>query len=219
MTLAKGMALIFDMDGVIVDSMPAHTEAWQVYLHRLGIECPDLERRMHGRRNDEIVADFIGSDLPPDRVFQHGAAKEVLYRKLMAAQLESRLVPGIREFLEDFQSVPMGVASNAEPANVDFVLDRANLRPYFQVIVDGMQVENPKPHPDVYLKAADELMVHAGDCIILEDSPAGVEAARRAGARVIGVETHSPLEGVDLRIRDFLDPSLRPWLSKQVRHN
>src|SRR5579884_1839121 len=178
-----GWALIFDMDGVIVDSMPMHTKAWRAYLKRMGIDSDDdLARRMHGRRNDELVAELIAADLPPQTVFEHGAAKERMYREMMSPVLSAHLVPGVTEFLDACEGAPMAVATNAEPANVDFVLDGADLRRCFQAIVDGHQVARPKPHPDVYLRAAELLKTPPERCIVFEDSPAGVAAARSAGA-------------------------------------
>ncbi len=213
------MALIFDLDGVIIDSMPLHTEAWRVYLQRLGIASTDsdIAGRMHGRRNDDIVAEFISGDLEPAEIFEHGAAKERLYRELMQNQLQRYLVPGIGEFLDRWRALPLGVASNAEPANVNLVLDGLGLRDCFRAIVNGQQVDRPKPFPDVYLRAAELLDVRPGDCVVFEDSPTGVEAALAAGMHVVGVQTHSAdLKSVDLAIRDFQDPKLDPWLRSHV---
>jgi beta-phosphoglucomutase len=209
---------IFDLDGVVIDSMPMHTEAWRVYLDRLGIESGDIETRMHGRRNDEIVAEFIGTHLTPEAIFAHGAAKEQLYRDLMRPVLSARLVPGVVDFLQSSNGSPIGLASNAEPANIDFVLDGAGLRQWFRVIVDGHQVDRPKPYPDIYLRVAYLLGVEPSECIVFEDSPTGVAAAREAGARVVGVQTHpTDLKGVDLSIRDFRDPALKEWLKSVER--
>lgn len=213
------MALIFDLDGVIIDSMPLHTEAWRVYLERLGIASTDsdIAARMHGRRNDDIVAEFISRHLAVAEIFDHGAAKERLYRELMQSQLQRHLVPGVAEFLDRWRALPLAVASNAEPANVDLVLDGLGLRDRFQAIVNGHQVDRPKPFPDVFLRAADLLGVRPRDCIVFEDSPTGVEAGLAAGMLVVGVQTHSAdLEGVDLAIRDFQDPKLEPWLQSQA---
>jgi len=214
----KDFALLFDLDGVIIDSMPLHTQAWSAYLQQLGLPASDaaIAARMHGKRNDDIVADFIGRDLVPAAIFEHGAAKERLYRQLMATQLKEHLVRGVEKFLTRFEGVPMAVASNAEPANVDFVLDGAALRSRFQVVVDGQQVDRPKPFPDVYLRAATLLGISPRKCIVFEDSPSGIEAARAAGMRVVGVQTHSAdLKDVDLSIRDFEDTQLEAWLQAQ----
>lgn len=207
------MVFIFDLDGVIIDSMPLHTEAWQVYLDRHGMAADELVARMHGRRNDDIVALFFGSDLTAAQIHEHGAAKEKLFREMMLPRLSEHLVPGVQEFLEKYAAVPTGLASNAEPANIDFVLDGAGLRGHFDVIVDGHQVERPKPAPDIYLRAAHLLGTPPADCIVFEDSPTGIEAARSAGALVVGVETHTgDLPPVDFRIRNFQDPALVAWL-------
>jgi beta-phosphoglucomutase len=93
-------------------------------------------------------------------------------------------------------------------------VEGAGLRRWFRAVVDGHQVARPKPWPDVYYKAAKLLGVDSEDCIVFEDSAAGVEAARRAGARVVGIATTCPqLAGVDLMVRDFLDSELERWLA------
>ena len=209
-------ALIFDMDGVLVDSTAVHTESWTLYLRNLGIEAEGVLDRMHGKRNDEIVADLIGRDLPPAVSFEHGAAKERLYRELMAPQLERFLVPGIRGFLERTRQARRALASNAEPENIDFVLDMAGLREHFDVIVDGHQVHRPKPDPEVFLLAMEKLGVRPQETIIIEDSLAGVSAARASGARVVGIETAMrPVPDVDVSVSDFNDPRLAEWLEQQ----
>lgn len=214
--IAAGLALVFDLDGVIVDSTPLHNEAWRVYMQGLGIPCENIEARMYARRNDEIVLDFFGNHLTSEEIFKHGAQKERLYREMMAARLDTSLIPGVAGFLERHAGVSKAVASNAEPENINFVLDGLALKRYFQVIIDGMQVERPKPHPDIYARAAKMLNVEPANCIVFEDSPIGIEAARGAGARVVGIETHASVSGVDLRVRDFTRPELEEWLSAQT---
>ncbi len=214
--IAPGLALIFDLDGVVVDSMPVHEIAWRQYLESLGIRDEELLARMHGRRNDDIVVDFLGPAADEQSVQEHGSAKERLYRELMGDRLKDHMVPGIRRFLEHASGTPRGLASNAERPNIDFVLDGANLRSFFQVIVDGSQVERPKPAPDIYVLAARELSVDPHNCIVFEDSPVGVASARSAGARVVGILTReASLAHVALSIPDFLDPQLERWLFSQ----
>jgi beta-phosphoglucomutase len=217
LALAGGIALIFDLDGVLVDSMPIHTLAWQRYLKQLGVEGEDVAKRMHGRRNDDLVRDFLGPDVPAEVVTAHGAAKERLFRSMMAPELTARLVPGIESLLARAKGVPVALATNAEPANVAFLLDGSGLRRWFQAIADGSQVENAKPAPDIYLLAARKLGIAPRNCIVFEDSPVGITAARAAGMRVVGIQTHSQrLENVDLAVRDFLDPQLERWLASQL---
>jgi len=209
------MAIIFDMDGVIVDSNPWHRISWSEYMRRHGIEMTEaMQQRMYGKRNDEIVRDFFGDRLSDAEVFAHGAAKEALYREMMEPHIEESLVPGIREFLARHPNPDLAVATNAEPANVDFVLDRSGLRRCFRVIVNGHQVTHPKPHPEIYLLAAQGLQVPPEDCIVFEDSHTGVASGLAAGMRVIGVgTTHDDLPGVSLLIKGFNDPALESWLA------
>lgn len=217
LTLNPELALLFDLDGVVIDSMPTHTLAWERYLEANGIDPRDVEGRMHGKRNDDLVRDLFGGELDDATVFEHGAAKERLFRELMGEALEAKLVPGIREFLaEASEMAPLAVGTNAEPANVDFILNGAGIRKYFRAVVDGSQVACAKPAPDVYLRGAELLGVGPADCIVFEDSPVGIQAARAAGMRVVGLLTHaSKLDNVDLAVPDFIHPGLRSWLSAQ----
>jgi beta-phosphoglucomutase len=207
-------ALIFDMDGVIVDSNPWHRLAWQEYNRGLGIEMTEaMQQKMYGKRNDELIREFFGQDLGNTEVFAHGAAKETLYREMIKSHINEALVPGIREFLTRHRDLALAVATNAEPPNVDFVLDETGLRPFFRVIVNGHQVTNPKPHPEIYLRVADELGVSPADCVVFEDSYTGVEAGLAAGMRVVGISTtHDDLAGVALAVPDFNHPALEGWL-------
>ncbi len=203
------------MDGVLVHSMPLHTLAWERYLAGLGITVENLEQRMHGKRNSELVRDLIDANLPADVIFHHGAEKERLFREMMIEDgFGQYAIPGVREFLERHRALPKAVASNAEPQNIDFVLDRFGLREYFPVTVNGMQVARPKPFPDVYLEAARQLQVPPQRCVVFEDSPTGVTAAIAAGMRVVGVETTpTTFEGIQLKIKDFCDPQLEEWMA------
>jgi HAD superfamily hydrolase (TIGR01509 family) len=202
------------MDGVIVDSNPLHRESWAEYNRRQGVETTEeMHRRMYGKRNDMIVRDFLGAHLSDEEVFAHGAAKEALYREMLAPRLIETLVPGLREFLERHAGIPKAVATNAEPPNVEFVLREAGLARFFQAIVDGHQVPNPKPHPDVYLRAADLLGIPTHECVVFEDSHGGVAAGLAAGMRVIGITTtYSDLPGASLLVHDFNDPAIEAWL-------
>jgi beta-phosphoglucomutase family hydrolase len=217
--LGAGVALIFDMDGVIVDSNPVHREAWAAFNLRYGLETTeDMHQRMYGRRNDMIVRDYFGNDLTDEEVAARGDAKEALYREMVSGRLESMLVPGIREFLDLYREAPLGVASNAQPANVDFILDQSGLRRYFRAVVDGHQVLHPKPHPEIYLRAAELLRTPPADCVVFEDSHSGVAAARAAGMRVIGLcTTHGDLFDVDLCVENFQNRELKEWLAAQQR--
>ncbi len=212
--MAPGLAFIFDLDGVLIHSMPLHVEAWRQYLERENIPVDDLEGAMHGKRNSELVQQWFGDHLTEDLVLGHGAAKERLWRELVVEQgIEQYRVLGVSEFLDRYERVPKAIGSNAEDENIDFVLDRFDLRRHFPIVVNGYQVKQPKPAPDIYLRAAELLRVTPSHCVVFEDSPVGVEAARLAGMRVVGVQTTSAsLENVDYQVRDFTDGGLADWL-------
>jgi beta-phosphoglucomutase len=215
--LARDLALILDMDGVILHSNPLHRKAWELYCRRFGIEMDEaMHQRMYGRRNDDIVRDFFGQQLTPEEVHQHGAAKERLYREMMTPVIQESLVPGVRDFLERHRAWPIAMATSAEPENVEFLLEAARLRPYFRALVDGHQVRNPKPDPEIYLRAAELLGAVPRDCVAFEDSHAGVQSARAAGMAVVGVlTTHGELPGVEIEVRDFTSPELELWLASK----
>jgi beta-phosphoglucomutase family hydrolase len=211
-------SLIFDMDGVIIDSNPWHRVAWTEYNRKLGIETTEaMQQTMYGKRNDELIREFFGPDLSDGEVFAHGAAKEALYRDLMKPVLDCSLVPGIRQFLTRHHNLDLAIATNAEPANVDFVLDGAGIRSLFRVVVNGHDVSRPKPDPEIYLRVAQLLETEPASCIVFEDSRAGVEAGVAAGMTVVGVSTtHDDLKGVALSIPDFNDPALEAWLQARL---
>lgn len=217
--VAAPQAFIFDMDGVIIDSTRAHTEAWRQYLLAHGITLPDLESRMLGRHNDEIVRDFFGAaaELPEDVIRKHGSAKEQVFREMVEPVFDTHLVAGVLPFLSRHPEIPAAVATNAERANVDFVLDRAGIRNRFRAVVTGDDGARPKPWPDIYLRAAELLGVPPQSCLVFEDSVTGVTAARAAGMQVAGVlTTLADLANVDLSIRDFQDPRLDEWLTRYL---
>jgi HAD superfamily hydrolase (TIGR01509 family) len=205
------------MDGVIVDSNPVHREAWKTFNRRYGVETTEaMYRFMYGRRNDEIVRGFFGDGLPAAEVAARGAAKERLYREMIAGKVDGMLPAGLRRFLEARRSAPMALASNAEPENIAFVLEESGLAKYFRVVLNGHQVERPKPFPDIYRRAAELLGEPPGNCIVFEDSYSGVEAARAAGMRVVGLRTtYAELPGAGIAIDDFLSEELETWLGAQ----
>jgi len=210
-------AFLFDMDGVIVDSNPLHRETWAEYNRRHGVETTEaMQQRMYGKRNDMIVRDYLGAHLTDAEVFAHGAAKEKLYREMLGPKLTETLVHGLVAFLERHPEMPKAVASNAEPANIEFVLREAGLHRFFCFAVDGQQVANPKPHPDVFLRAAELLGIPPAKCVVFEDSYGGVTAGVAAGMRVVGITTtYTDLPGASLLVRDFNDPALETWLAKE----
>ena len=205
------------MDGVIVDSMPFHVRAWELYLERMGRDASALNSRMHGKHNDELLREFFGQEITLAEIQRMGAEKEALYRELIAPELEAQLILGIRDFLQRYRHLPKAVASNAEAANVDFILDRAELRPHFVRAMNGQQVRFGKPHPEIYTKTAELLRIAPESCIVFEDSQAGIDSALAAGMRVVAINSHrTTLIGQAIEADNFLDTRILPWLEQTI---
>ena len=208
-------AFIFDLNGTMIDDMAYHTKAWRHLLnHELGghFSWDEVKAQMYGK-NSEVINRLFGpgkfSAAEMDRL---ALEKEKRYQQEFFPHLQ--LLPGLPEFLAraHAQNIPMAIGSAAIPFNIDFVLDNLHIRHYFQVVVSADDVVLSKPHPETFLKAAAQLQVAPADCLVFEDVPKGVEAARNAGmAAVVLTTTHEPAEFAALpNVRhfaaDFTDP-------------
>ncbi len=188
-------AVIFDMDGVIVDSEPRHErafhEVWEAmgYRDRHGINFQDY----YGRSDRALWLDFIDKHQPPQTLEELTAWKQNRLIEILRA--EQPIFDGLPEVVQKCAARwPLAVASGSLHVVIDEVLAMKNLRQHFSAIVSVQDVANGKPAPDVFLRAA-ELLGHAAeDCVVLEDSAAGVTAARAANMQVIGITNTLPRE-------------------------
>lgn len=182
--------LIFDMDGTIVDNMRFHDDAWEIWhaQHKLPFDRASFFRRTAGRTNPEIIGELF-PDLAPESVIVRGAEKERLYADLYrphVAPVEGLLALMARA---DRAGVPMAVGTAAPNENIAVVLDTLQIRARFRTIVSPSQGFRGKPHPDMFLAAAERMAVPPEHCVVFEDAPLGVEAARRAGMRAVAMLT------------------------------
>lgn len=206
--LAKKKAIIFDMDGVIVDNISYHIEALKVFLQQFGKEITTEEFQNHynGRTIQEVI---LG--LKPDA--EHGVVmklaeeKEKIYRDLYKSDLAP--TPGLLEFLERAKEaeIKMAVATSAITTNADFTLDGLDIRHYFDAVIDSTMVTKGKPDPQIYVKAAEQLNIAPEHCVVMEDALAGIQSAKSAGMDVIGLYTSLKKEelpdGLLMKIKDF----------------
>jgi beta-phosphoglucomutase-like phosphatase (HAD superfamily) len=193
----KTTALLFDMDGTMVDSMPAHARSWEAFTRRHGIAMPvdEVLRRTTGRNGVECIRELFGPDVDEQRALSLIAEKEAIYRDVFAR--EFREVAGFREFARRAlaRGLKLAVATAGDRNNIAFALGRLKLAQPPHAIVGGDEGLAGKPQPDLFLEAARRVQAHPAECIVFEDAPFGIEAARRAGMRAVAIcSTHSPEE-------------------------
>lgn len=207
---SRPQAVIFDLDGTLVDNMRFHIQAWVAMARSLGIElaAERVEREFNGKRNEEIFPALLGRPVPPEELTRLAEEKESHYRQLFAPHLAP--VQGARELIVRLREAGLGlaVASAAPRANRSFVLDGLGLRSHFAHVIGAEDVKRGKPHPDLFLAAAQALGVDPAACIVFEDAVLGVRAARAAGMLAVGLTTLTPAEvlreaGADWTMEDY----------------
>ncbi len=187
-------AVLWDLDGVLVDSAQYHYEAFRQLMAENGRDFTEGDfQRTFGMRNDAILRQLLG-DLSPEREEQLALRKEELFRAGIAGRV--RPLPGAAELVERLRSarVPQAIVSSAPRANIDLIVRSLGMEGWFPVIVSGEDVKRGKPDPEGFLTAAERLGVPVDACVVLEDAPEGVAAARAAGMRCVGVATTRPRE-------------------------
>ena len=211
--MLKGV--LFDMDGVLVNNLEIHRQAFAEFFRRYGVERTfDELSRVFGKGNDDIMGELMPADVV-ERVGirQLGYEKEAIYRGIYAPIITPQ--PGLLAFLAECEreGLRSAVGSSGYKANVDFVLDKCNIRRYFEATVAGDEVTRCKPDPEIYLTAAAKLGLDACECVVFEDAEAGIEAAKRAGMKVVALATTFDREflattDADMIIGDFRDISV-----------
>ena len=187
----KTLAVIFDMDGVIVDNHRYHLTSWLSFFERHNIDMNEAEykKRVNGRVMHTVLPQLLGRELSSEEIRSLGEQKEEAYREAYRADILP--TPGLVTFLKELQQndIPRAIATSAPPANVNFTLDNTGLRAYFPVIVDDTMVTHGKPDPEVYLLSAEQLNMPPAWCIVFEDAILGIQAGKNAGMYVVGVAT------------------------------
>lgn len=188
-------ALIFDLDGTLVDSMPAHFQAWCKALAdqgQAGVFPEDVFYAMGGRPTRDIVGIINGEQglkLNPDRV---ASAKKRHFLKTLGG---IKLIPEVVAVVEQYRGrVPLAVASGGSREVVEKTLQILGVSDWFDEVVSSTEVSRGKPAPDIFLEAAKRLDVAPSDCVVFEDARAGIIAAREAGMEVVAVPTHLHLD-------------------------
>lgn len=198
--------ILWDMDGVLIDTTDAHFEAWRSIAAGRGIQ---LERQeflgVMGRNNIDTLEYLFQHPADPLEALEIGKKKEILFRSLLRGRVH--ILPGVVDWLTYFRSkgYAQAIATSAPWENIDALLAETNIRLFFQAIVSAYDLPG-KPNPFVFQEAARQLGVPPAECLVIEDSLVGIEAARRGGMRCLAVETTHPAE--KLNQADWVLPRL-----------
>jgi len=192
-------AVLWDLDGVIVDTAPLHLWSWQRTFGEIGLSFTESDfKRSFGRRSTEIIQQFFGPDVEPEQLESLAERKEELFR--LAAEAGVQMLPGARDLLMSLQASgwAQAIASSAPPENVHLLVDALSIRSLLGSVVTARDVSVGKPAPDVFLVAAARLGVDPARCVVIEDAVAGVEAAKAAGMRCVAVTNTHPADHLTL---------------------
>jgi beta-phosphoglucomutase family hydrolase len=193
---------IFDWDGVVIDSSRQHEESWERLAREVARPLPEGHFKAgFGRKNEFIIPQILQWETGQEAIHRLSLRKEALYREIVReGGLEP--LPGVKTWLERLAAagIPCAVGSSTHRENIEVSLDVLGLREYFRAIVSSEDVSHGKPDPEVFLKAGEKIGVPPERCVVFEDAHVGIEAAHRAGMRVIAVATTNPLG--DLGVAD-----------------
>lgn len=221
MDLSK-VVILWDLDGTIIDSTECHYKTWVAALGKHGATLTrEVFDAHYGRNNKAALPIYLGFDPDPALAEEIITEKEELFRKLFAK--EAKLVPGVVSWMEGGERAGLrqAIASSSSIKNITTMLSAYNLIRYFDLLVSGANLP-AKPNPAVFLAAAEQLDRPPEDCIVIEDSAAGVEAAKRAGMACIAVvtsHTKSQLQAADLVLDDFFVPFLETLNGLGLNHH
>lgn len=209
-------ALLFDLNGTMIDDMPYHIRAWHRILNELGagISLERVKAECYGKNHELLERIFPGRFSEEEKTHM-SLEKEEEYQKVFKPEL--RLIKGLHGFLHEAHDagIKIAIGSAAITYNVDFVVDGVNIRHYIDTVVSADHVDESKPHPETFLKCAEAVSVDPKDCLVFEDAPKGAESALNAGMDCIVITTlHKPEEFSTYKnvigfISNFDDPILR----------
>ncbi len=208
-------AVIWDMDGVLVDSEPIHLKTWKAVFKKFNQPFhPERMKHAFGMTSERVVEVMVDSPLPEEKIKEITQEKARLFQRAIAE--EAAIFPGVAGWLASFKNnnIRQAVASSARAENIRIVLEKLEIKDYFDVVVDGYGVPS-KPAPAIFLKAADLLDVNPLKCLVIEDSTAGVQAAKAAGMQCVAVATTSSVS--QLGSADVVVENLGQLMTEDLR--
>ena len=213
--MCKGV--IFDMDGVLIDSHPVHKKVWAQFLASLNkpVSEEDLDFVLDGRKREEILRHFLGN-LPPEKIREYGKRKDEIYQE---SSRNLRTISGVEDFLDMLESagLPMAVATSASFSRARGTLDELGILPHFSALVTGNDVVNGKPAPEIFERAAERLNLAPCNLLVVEDAVSGVRAAKSAGMKCLGIAADGRGEKLRAAGAGHVVPDFRELSLQQVQ--
>ena len=192
--MLKDFGAIFDWDGVVIDSSHIHLRSWEMLAEELNLPLPhDHFERGFGKRNQTIIPDILGWTKNIELIQKWGLRKEEIYREIASSD-GIPLAKGSKEFLERLQPEPFrcAIGTSTERKNVELAIKLHDLSDFFSASACSEDVQAGKPNPEVFLKAAAGLKISPVQCVVFEDSPHGIEAAKSANMKSVALTTSHP---------------------------
>lgn len=212
----KPEACIFDLDGVVVDTAQFHYKSWKRLADSLNITFNKKQNEalkgVSRRESLEKILEMGGHELPEGKLIKLMDKKNGWYREYIENLTPDDILEGVPSFLGQLKKSDIKRAVGSSSKNAQYIIDYLQLNNMFDAIIDGTEVEQTKPYPEVFLKGAQAMKVKPIECIVFEDAKSGVRAAKRAGMICVGVGSEEHLHGADVVIQSFegLKPS-RLW--------
>lgn len=199
--------LIFDLDGVLVDTAKYHFIAWQELASELGITFTEEDNeRLKGVsrvRSLEIILEIGGKSLPQSDFDQCLIKKNEHYLEYIDKLQPNEILPGVQSFLNEAKAAGMPMALGSASKNAPRILDKLHLTHYFKAVIDGNAVSAAKPNPEVFLKGAEALQLEPKDCVVFEDAQAGIDAANNGGMIAVGIGHPDTLKNAAINLKGF----------------
>lgn len=208
--LHSSYGVVWDVDGVIIDSADQHRRAWQHMAAEQSLPYDDASFwASFGMRNADVIPRMFGVHEPAERITTLAGRKETIYRQLLAA--EATALPGARELMAALHAAGyrQALGSSAPEENIRTIVSLLQLAPYLEATVSGETVTHGKPAPDIFLAAAARLAIAPGHCLVIEDAPAGIAAAHAGGMRCIAVRRAGIPDAPGIEAADHVANTLR----------
>ena len=201
-------AVIFDLDGTLLDNNSYHLKSWIEYLKKIGrnISEEEYNANINGRTNTDVIKYIYNREMSNDEILKYTLEKEALYRELYKPYIKP--IAGLIDFLEILKEkeIPMAIATSGIQPNIDFMFEEVPIRQYFKEVVNSSHIKKGKPDPEIYLKTASLLNIPPKNCLVFEDAVVGIKSAKAAGMKVVAVattQTREELSIADLIMEDY----------------